>query len=143
MRLISDVCRRVSVLVVEDHPDAADSLAELLDLTGYRVTVAGDGGAALAAAAADPPDVVLLDLRLPDQDGWAVARQMRARPGDGRRPLIVAVTGLGRADDQRRSDAAGVDLHLTKPVDPADLLAVLGRFARALTTCRPPAACGT
>jgi CheY-like chemotaxis protein len=66
----------LSVLVVEDYEDAADSLATLLRLHGYRVTVARTGGAALELAADDPPDVALLDIGLPDIDGWELARRM-------------------------------------------------------------------
>ena len=137
MRTLAEVCPRVSVLVVEDNPDAATSLSLLLELSGYRVRVAATGRAALALAAAAPPDVVLLDILLPDIDGWEVARGLRTL-GGRKRPLIVAVTGLGREDDCRRSDEAGIDLHLTKPVAPRDLLAVLGRFARLMATGPAP-----
>lgn len=123
---------RLSVLVVDDSPDAAGSTAELLALCGHDARVAGSGAAALAAAATDPPDVVLLDLGLPDMDGWEVAARLRGRPG--KPPVMVAVTGFGAEGDRRRSADAGVDLHLVKP---AVLVGVLRRFERVLAPARP------
>jgi DNA-binding response OmpR family regulator len=122
----------LSVLVVEDEDDGADSLAELLGLFGFRVVVARTGASALAAAEADPPDVVLLDIRLPDIDGWEVARRMREMASGGRQPVVVAVTGCGSDADRWRSADAGVDLHWVKPAEPAALLATLVRFAALL-----------
>jgi two-component system, OmpR family, response regulator len=122
----------LSVLVVEDEADTADSLAELITLVGHRVTVARTGAAALRANGS--PDVVLLDLGLPDMDGCEVARQFRARASAGatpKRPFLVAVTGYGRDEDVRRTEAAGIDLLLVKPADPAALLRLLARFSRA------------
>jgi CheY-like chemotaxis protein len=118
-------------MVVEDLVDAAESLALLLQMGGYRVVVAPTGEVALELAALEAPDVVLLDLRLPGMDGWEVARRLRER-AVRKRPLFVAVTGCCDADDFRRSAEAGVDLHLLKPVDPRELMSVLGRFARSL-----------
>ena len=87
--------RRCRVLVVDDNVDAADALASLLERDGHEVRRAHDGPAALAAAAAFRPDVVVLDIGLPGMDGYEVARRLRrqARPG---KPLLVAVTGYGR-----------------------------------------------
>jgi CheY-like chemotaxis protein len=118
--------RCLSVLVVDDYPDAAESLAALLRLYGHRVTVALTAREALAAADRNPPDVALLDIRLPDMDGWQVGRWLRERAsGRGRAPLLVAVTGCGQQEDFRRSAEAGIDLHLVKPVDPVELVQVL------------------
>ena len=130
----------LSVLVVEDNPDTAAILADLLRLCGHRVVVACTAGEALAAADATPPDVALLDMRLPDLDGWQVARQLRAQ-ADGRqkRPFLIAVTGCGTTDDRWRSVDAGVDLHLLKPVDPGLLTGLLARFSESIT---PPAGDG-
>lgn len=128
----------VSILVVEDDRDGAETLAFLLRVNGYRVTVAADGEAALRAAARETPDVVLLDIRLPRIDGWEVARRLRER-ADRKRPLFIAVTGCARAEDERRSAEAGTDLHLAKPVAPPDLLAVLDRFSRIPAPPRPGA----
>jgi signal transduction histidine kinase len=108
------------VLVVEDNPDAARSLATLLRLEGHDVRLASDGPQALAAAAESRPDVVLCDLGLPGMDGYAVAAALRAGPATAG-VRLVALTGYGQDADRRRSAAAGFDLHLTKPVDPAAL----------------------
>ena len=102
------------------------------------MTIARTGGAALELAADDPPDVVLLDIRLPDLDGWEVSRWLRKQAGgNGKRPLVVAVTGCGTDGDHHKSEESGVDLHLVKPVDPAILVGVLRRFARVIATGRP------
>jgi len=127
-----ETLRTLSVLVVEDEEDGANSLSELLQLFGYRVAVARTGAAALLAAETDPPDVVLLDIRLPDIDGWEVARRMRETATGGPQPVVVAVTGCGTEADQWRSADAGIDLHWVKPADPATLLATLARFAHLL-----------
>src|SRR5262245_31205665 len=93
------------VLVVEDHTDTADSMAQLLGLYGFEVRVARDGPGALAAVQMFQPDAVLLDIGLPGMDGYEVARRLRdlAAP---RRPLLVAVSGYGREQDKRRSAEA-------------------------------------
>jgi len=127
-------CIPISVLVVDDLFDAVASLAQVLALHGFsRVATAHTGGAALELAADDPPDVVLLDIGLPDLDGWEVARWLRLQGrGTGKRALVIAVTGRDSAADHRRSEEAGVDLHLVKPIDPAVLVGVLKRLARVL-----------
>ncbi len=117
------------LLVVEDQVDAAEGLAELMRMRGYTVEIALDGPAALAAAAARTPDVVLLDLGLPGLDGYAVAERLRQLPGlDG--ALIVALSGYGREEDRRRSEEAGIDDHLVKPVDLVELERTLGAARR-------------
>jgi DNA-binding response OmpR family regulator len=127
------------VLAVEDRGDAAASLVEVLALSGFvRVSVAPTGGDALDRAADDPPDVVLLDIGLPDLDGWEVARWLREQGrAAGKRSFVVAVTGRDSAADRRRSEEVGVDLHLVKPVDPGMLVGVLKRFARVLSPTSP------
>jgi CheY-like chemotaxis protein len=123
----------LSVLVVDDYPDAAESLADLLGMYGHRVTVAHTAREALEVADRERPDVVLLDIRLPDMDGWQVARWMREQASvrDRRPLLLVAVTGCCRDEDCRRSVAAGIDFHLIKPVDPDLLVRVLMSYPRA------------
>ena len=107
------------VLVVDDNVDAARALEHLLKLLGHRVAVAHDGPAALAAAAAAPPELVLLDIGLPGMDGYAVAARLREAGHTA--AALVALTGYGQEDDLRRSTAAGFDHHLVKPVDFATL----------------------
>ena len=107
------------VLVVDDHDDAAESLATLLVMQGHRVRVAHTGPEALVAARERRPDVVLLDIGLPGMDGYAVARALRGLPG-GDACLVVALTG--RSDVQGEvSTSGGFDQHLLKPIDPATL----------------------
>lgn len=122
---------RLSVLVVDDCPDTTASTVQILNLVGFDATEAGTGRAAVAAADGSPPDVVLLDLDLADMDGCEVARRLRERAAD-KRPFLVAVTGCVTDADRRRTADAGIDLHLAKPVAPADLVAVLDRFARVV-----------
>jgi CheY-like chemotaxis protein len=117
----------VRILLVEDHPDAAASTSMLLEMWGHVVATARDGEAAVKLARERPPDVVLLDIGLPGMDGWAVARQLREQAG-GRRMLLIAVTGYGRDDDRRHSDEAGIDAHMTKPVEPERLRHVLAKW---------------
>jgi PAS domain S-box-containing protein len=105
------------ILVVDDNRDAAESLETLLQLWGHETRSAHDGPQALAVAAEFWPEIVLLDIGLPGMDGYEVARQMRALPG-GERALIVAVTGYGRSSDRLKSQEAGFDHHLVKPVQP-------------------------
>ncbi|MFN3651438.1 MAG: GAF domain-containing protein [Armatimonadota bacterium] len=108
------------VLVVEDNPDAAETLAEILTLWNVAVRVVRDGPSAVAAAEELPFDLVLLDIGLPGIDGYEVARRLRRLPGM-HRTRLVALTGYGQAEDRRQSQEAGIDLHLVKPVDPERL----------------------
>jgi CheY-like chemotaxis protein len=120
---------RLSVLVVDDDRDTADSLTTLLYLTGYHVRTAYSGIEAQRLAAEDWPDAVILDLVMPGVDGFELAARLDPGPR-GRRPFLVAVTGLDGKDERRRAAAAGIDLYLVKPVR-LDLLAgVLERFWR-------------
>ena len=113
------------VLVIDDNVDAADSLAELLELEGYEVVVRYTGLDGLAEARAQVPDVVVCDIGLPDLDGYAVARALRAELP--KQPLLVALSGYATPEDRQESKAAGFDAHLAKPPRWAELIAVLGR----------------
>ncbi|MFL5308738.1 MAG: ATP-binding protein [Polyangia bacterium] len=115
---------RHRVLVVDDNVDNADTLGELLQLMGNEVRVAYDGEAALAVVAEFRPTAVLLDLGMPRMNGYDVCRRMREQPGS-KLMLIVAMTGWGQPEDRRRTEAAGFDRHLVKPVDPAAVMALL------------------
>jgi PAS domain S-box-containing protein len=106
------------VLIVDDNADAAATLELLLQSLGHETRVAADGTAALEAAGSFQPDLVLLDIGLPGIDGYEVARRLRAQ---GRPLRIVAVTGWGSEADRRRSQEAGFDMHLVKPLDPDEL----------------------
>ena len=120
----------LSVLVVDDNQDAAESLAMLLRTAGAAVHVAHDGPAAIAEFERSEPDVVLLDIGMPDMDGCEVARRLREiSPAD--RVALVALTGWGQDEDRRRVREAGFDHHLVKPVDLASLQSLLTSLARA------------
>ena len=126
-------CPASAVLLIEDNADARQSLRTLLERDGHHVEAAADGLSGLARAEDSEPDIVLIDIGLPSLDGYEVARRIRARRGAA--PILVAITGYGRADDRRRSFEAGFDAHLTKPVAPeqlADVLAVETRRRGAL-----------
>jgi PAS domain S-box-containing protein len=112
------------VVVADDSRDAADTLSLLLTIHGAEVRTGYDGHEAVALAAAFHPDVVLLDLGMPRMNGYEAAAAIRATP-EGRDAVLVAVTGWGQDEDRRRTAAAGFDLHLTKPVDPDALAALL------------------
>ncbi len=114
------------VLVVEDNPDARQSLRMLLEMAGHEVQTSEDGPSGLAKLYAFHPDVALIDLGLPGLDGYALAREVRGRP-ETRAIRLVAVTGYGQAEDRKRALAAGFDLHVTKPVDMSMLEEMLGR----------------
>jgi CheY-like chemotaxis protein len=118
------------VLVVDDNRDAAQSLGVLLKLIGVDSQVAYSGAEAMAALPVYRPDVVLLDLGMPEMDGEEVARRIRAHP-EFRGLRLVALTGWGQAADRERSRAAGFDYHLIKPADVAALASVLHAGAGA------------
>jgi DNA-binding response OmpR family regulator len=113
------------VLIVDDNGDASDSLGMVLQILGVEFRTAYDGSDALRAAETFRPDVVLLDIGLPDLDGYEVARRLRATPW-GAGLVLIAVTGWGEDDDRRRAAEAGFDHHLVKPVAPEALVALLG-----------------
>ncbi|MGH7322770.1 MAG: hybrid sensor histidine kinase/response regulator [Candidatus Rokuibacteriota bacterium] len=117
------------ILLVEDNQDAREALRVLLTLRGHQVQEAADGRSGIALALAESPEVALIDIGLPEADGYEVARQVRAAPA-GERIFLVALTGYGQPDDRRRTRAAGFDAHLVKPVDPDELGRVLARAAR-------------
>jgi CheY-like chemotaxis protein len=104
------------VLVVDDNVDAADTLAMLLRVGDHEVRIVHDGLSALDAAKAFRPQVVLLDIGLPGLNGYEVARRLRSDPLT-KDVLLVAVSGYGQDEDRRRSQQAGFDHHLVKPVD--------------------------
>jgi PAS domain S-box-containing protein len=113
--------RDVRVLVVDDNVDAADSLAQLLSIAGYQIRVAYDGRTALEIAGTFQPGVALLDIGLPELDGYELARRLRTYSW-GHRLRLIALTGWGLTDDVRKSREAGFDEHFTKPADPQLLL---------------------
>jgi len=113
------------ILIVDDNRDSADSLAMLFEITGNQTYLAHDGVEALESIEKYRPEVVLLDIGLPKLDGHEVCRRVREQPW-GRDVIIIALTGWGQEDDRRKSEEAGFNGHLVKPVDYDKLLALLG-----------------
>jgi signal transduction histidine kinase len=114
------------ILVVDDNVDSADSLATLLELSGHQVRTAYGGAAALEAAESHRPEVVLLDIGLPGMDGYEVARRLRGGTTSAG-VTLVALTGYGQDTDRRRTQEAGFDHHLVKPVNPDELARLLAK----------------
>jgi CheY-like chemotaxis protein len=110
---------------VDDNQDSARTMALLLRKMGHVVETAFDGRTAVDTVSAFEPDIVLLDIGMPEIDGYEAARRIRAL-GRARPVTLVALTGWGQADDRRRSREAGFDRHLVKPVGRADLDALFG-----------------
>jgi len=127
-RVAPEGSRSLRLVVVDDNRDAAESLAELLELWGWDVRVATDGLSGLAVVEEFRPEVVILDIGMPGMDGYQVVRALRQRERDGAYALrcLIALTGFGQREDRDRAFAAGFDHHLTKPVDPRLLRKLLG-----------------
>jgi PAS domain S-box-containing protein len=104
------------VMVVDDNADAAQMLAALLEVQGHAVSVEYDGHGALARARDERPDVMLLDIGLPDMDGYELARRLRAQP-ESEGATLVALTGYGQQQDRNEASRAGFDHYLVKPAD--------------------------
>jgi CheY-like chemotaxis protein len=111
---------RKRLLVVEDNPDVAQMLSEVLQIYGYNTRVAYDGITALELAKSFRPDVALVDIGLPAMDGYQLARRFRQMP-ELRATRLFAVTGYGQLSDRMRSAQAGFERHLVKPVDLEEL----------------------
>ncbi len=118
------------VLVVDDNTDVAETIAVLLSHWGHDVKSAADGPTAVEIAAAQHPDVVLLDIGLPGMSGYEVAEQIRANPALSD-TVLVAMTGYGQAEDKKRSRQAGITHHLVKPVEPSLIQKVLSSLGEA------------
>ena len=112
--------RSLRILIVDDNVDAADSIAMLLSMEGHETRSVNTARAALLAVPDFKPEVVLLDIGLPEMDGYEVARHLRAQSGT-RGLRLVAVTGYGQPADRLRAHEAGFDEHMVKPVEPAAL----------------------
>jgi CheY-like chemotaxis protein len=131
---------RRRVLIVEDNQDAQDALRCLLEIWGHEVLVASEGGAGIRMALAHRPDLALVDLGLPNVDGYEVARQIRTALG-ATSPLLIALTGYGAPEQRSQALAAGFDLHLVKPVDPDNLATLIEEYAvPAASAASTPAA---
>jgi DNA-binding response OmpR family regulator len=114
--------RSLSVLIVDDDPDSADSLALLLEHWNHRVCVAYDGQAAIDIYRSQLPEIVLLDVGLPDIDGYEVARALKREPHQA---VLVALSGYGSDDERHPATEAGFDRHFVKPVNLHELESLL------------------
>jgi signal transduction histidine kinase/ActR/RegA family two-component response regulator len=117
------------VMVVDDNVDAAQMLAALLEVQGHAVSVEYDARGALERAQREQPDVLLLDIGLPDMDGYELARRLRSQAGSARATL-VALTGYGQSQDRKEAEQAGFDHYLVKPADMDQVNEVLAEAAR-------------
>jgi CheY-like chemotaxis protein len=134
---------RLPILVVEDLHNTADSLALLLELWGYQPTVVYEGKKAIEAASTLCPDIILLDIDLPDGNGYNVARQLRQIP-ELAKTLLLAITGYRQESDAQRCRETGIDLRFLKPVDPEEIKEVLISWEQSLTNrCGRSADSGT
>lgn len=111
------------IMVVDDNVDAAQSLGMLLEAQGHRIWIEYDGTSALRQAVHHLPDIFILDIGLPDMDGYALAQQLHALPGASR-SIFIALSGYGQQQDRKLSQSAGFDFHLVKPVDVPALMAL-------------------
>jgi CheY-like chemotaxis protein len=123
--------RPMRVLVVDDHPDAADSLAAVVEMLGCPVWACHSGRAALTAAGGFNPEVCLIDLKMPEMDGFELAARLKTRAA-GRPPVVVATTALAYEESRERTKQAGFHLHLKKPIEPAILIAALAELSKTL-----------
>ena len=120
----------VSVLVVDDDPDARQLISLLLEERGARVVAVGSATEALAALESEHPDVLLSDIEMPGQDGYMLIRTIRSLPpARGGRIPAAALTAYARTEDRMQALLAGFHLHLPKPVQPAELAAVVASLA--------------
>ena len=117
---------RRRLLVVDDNVDAAQTLGAIFEIHGHEVRVAYSGSEGLRIATEWQPDVGVLDIGIPDLNGYELCRGIRERSGDWR-PLLIACTGWGQPEDVERARLAGFDHHLVKPVDPDAVLTLLAK----------------
>jgi CheY-like chemotaxis protein len=112
------------VLIVEDSQDVRNSLRAILEMAGHVVTTAEDGRRGLQQITGANPDVALIDIGLPEMDGYELARRARST---GSRALLIALTGYGRPDDKNLAAQAGFDAHFTKPAATEQLLDLIAK----------------
>jgi PAS domain S-box-containing protein len=117
------------ILVVDDNRDGAEMISDLLEISGYEVHIADDAWQALSVVESFRPHLAILDIGLPVMDGYALARELRARMGDTT-PVLLALTGYGQEQDRRRGEEAGFTMHLVKPVEAEKLSQVVDRLVR-------------
>lgn len=117
------------ILYVEDHPAQRDIMAQMLELSGYEVAVAGDGYEGVEKAQSWRPDVILMDLRMPKMDGFEAIRRIRSEPSTASIP-IIAISAWASSKHKEKALDAGADEHFTKPVDLNRLLSIIDGFLK-------------
>jgi CheY-like chemotaxis protein len=127
---VADATRAHRILVVDDHPDAAQALAMVVRLLGHECVTATTGGEAIAQARTRDFDLAIIDIGLPDLSGYEVARELRRLPA-GRAMYLAAVSGWGQPEDRTRALQAGFDHHVLKPIDVAIVRRILVLSERA------------
>ena len=133
------LARPLRLVLVDDNADAVDSLSTLLNVQGYQTAVEYDARSGLRRARAERPDAMLVDIGLPDIDGYQLAQQLRAMP-ETSGTVLVAITGYGQSKDRERAIAAGFAHHLVKPVDMTALVRVLESVGNAAARSPAPGA---
>ncbi len=123
------------IVLVEDHDDSRELLRDILQTYGHRVTATASGSAGVQAALDERPEVMIIDIGLPELDGYSVARRVREALGGD--VYLIALTGYGQPDDRRRAAEAGFDVHVTKPVDSSILLDLLAQRAGPSAATHP------
>ncbi len=119
--------KHLSIVVCDDNVDAADSLSLILEASGHSVVTTYSGLGALTVIEHSHPDVAVLDVGLPDITGYEAARTLRSEP-DGKKIVLIAMTGYGTVSDKLEAARSGFDYHFTKPVDPGVLERLLERM---------------
>lgn len=124
MQAITDDTNGHRVLVVDDNADAASTLCMLLEMLGHTVVTADSGQGAIVLSEQFRPQIIFMDLGMPEMDGFAAAKRIREKPW-GENIVIVALSGWGQDEDKRKSKEAGFDHHLVKPAELSELKKVL------------------
>jgi two-component system cell cycle response regulator DivK len=120
------------ILIVEDNEENLDALSRRLQRRGFEVVMAGDGKAGIATALAEKPDLILMDMNMPELDGWEATRQLKAAPETTGTP-VIALTAHALAGDRERALQAGCADYHTKPVDFSKLLAQIEAILQSKT----------
>ena len=119
----------VKVLLVDDEADARELFKAVLEGSGARVTAVASGAEAFSSFTTSPPDVVVSDIEMPDENGYDLIRRLRGLPPErGGRTPAAALTAYAGAEDRMRALRAGFQLHVSKPVQPAELVAAVARL---------------
>jgi CheY-like chemotaxis protein len=126
---------QLRILVVDDFPAAAESLAKWLRQLGHDVQTATDGKSAIEAAECFLPDIIFLDIIMPQMNGYDVAKHIRQQPW-GKKMRLVALTALGAAGDRHHCEEAGFDAHLVKPTFHAEIMGLLASYPASSKECR-------